>query len=1257
MAKEYTPNITFEISDSYLRLAENMEEMVYLMNLVSGEYVYVNKHSQVITGYTPDEFYNSPLLIKQIIHPDWKHFFEVSWARLMEGDCPPIYEYQILHKSGDVRWLFQRNMLITDDDGKPYAIEGIVKDITEQKNAEQLIRKQSSEYRLIFDSVPAMIWFKDDNNKMLRVNNLAAKVKGLKVSEMEGKYMEEFYPDEAEMYLKEDRDVINSGKPKYNLIEKHQTGTGEKIWVKTDRIPYKNEKGETTGVLVFATDISRQKNIEEQLLLIEQRNSAILNSIPDIFFTFDKDGNFIDYIVRTEKDLIFLPKGFLTKNVRDVFTGEFPEILLDKISKAHTENEMQVFEHELATGDKKIFFEIRVVSSGENEILAILRDISSRKRTESALKDSEAKFRDFAESSPVAFTRVLLKDGKYEFANPQFEKTSGYTLEEFNNLSPDELRNLIHPDDYPNLSAGFNGWIKNDCPGVYHNVYRTFVKSGKMIWLDTYHYADFDEQGKPIAINQIYVDITEQKKYEELLKISEEKFRGLSQNAPITVSRFILKENKYEFVNDAFIEMTGYTMDEINNLPQSEISEMIYPPDRARVAGEYKKWVNSKFSGILHIDYRMYNKNKNIIWLDTYTYPEFGNGTNPSALVQICIDITEKKKAEETLVQSELKFRAVAETLRAGILIIKGEKIVYSNPYAMEISGYSEKELTSINFWEIIHPDYIEEVKKRVQSRFKKEFVEPDYEFKIITKSKEERWVRANAELMDYEGEKAILSITIDITEIKRAESALILSESKFRAVAESMPAEIVIYQGTKYIYANPYAEILTGYSVEEIVGQNFWEFTHPEFKETAKERGLKRLRGELTPDRYEMKILTKSGEEKWLDYSASVFELNGEPAVLGTAVDITKRKLTESALSESDERYRAFIQQSTEGIYRIEFKKPIDTAKGAEEQVKLMFKYGFIGECNDITASLYGFKSSAELIGKGLDHFLVPDDEASYDFLCDFIKSGYRTNNKQSNEINKDGKTVYFANNAIGIREDGHLLRMWVIRRDITDMKKSEEMLKHSLFEKEVLLKEIHHRVKNNLQIVTSLLKLQSAYITDKKSKELFKESQNRVQSMALIHQRLYQSKNIGSINISEYSKTLITQIMQSFGVDFSKIIVQVKAENIFMTIDNAIPCGLIINELATNSLKHAFPDNRGGNISLKIVYIDNDYEIDFSDNGIGISKEFDIGKTSSFGLKLVKTLVDQVKGSIQIISENGTKFRIKFSDISNKERLELIN
>jgi two-component sensor histidine kinase/sensor domain CHASE-containing protein len=204
---------------------------------------------------------------------------------------------------------------------------------------------------------------------------------------------------------------------------------------------------------------------------------------------------------------------------------------------------------------------------------------------------------------------------------------------------------------------------------------------------------------------------------------------------------------------------------------------------------------------------------------------------------------------------------------------------------------------------------------------------------------------------------------------------------------------------------------------------------------------------------------------------------------------------------------------------------------------------------------------------------------------------------------------------------------------------------LNNSIQEKEVLLREIHHRVKNNMQIVSSLLKLQSQNIEDKKYRDIFIDSQNRIQAMALIHQKLYQSESIAQINFKEYIDGIVSNIFESYGQK-SNIIFDINIENIHIKIDYAVPCGLIINELVTNSFKYAFPDGRQGKIKISVKSNDNDMiQISISDNGIGIPKDMDIRNTKSLGLKLITGLAEnQLHGEIILKRERGTEFQINF-------------
>jgi PAS domain S-box-containing protein len=219
-------------------------------------------------------------------------------------------------------------------------------------------------------------------------------------------------------------------------------------------------------------------------------------------------------------------------------------------------------------------------------------------------------------------------------------------------------------------------------------------------------------------------------------------------------------------------------------------------------------------------------------------------------------------------------------------------------------------------------------------------------------------------------------------------------------------------------------------------------------------------------------------------------------------------------------------------------------------------------------------------------------------------------------------------------------------LQKEIYEHNIDEERIKASLKEKEVLLKEIHHRVKNNMQIISSMLGLQSAYVQDKKYNEMLQDSQNRIKSMALIHEKLYQSDNMAQVNFSEYVNSLITNLYSSYSINKENIKLNINLEKISFNIDTAIPLGLIINELVSNSFKHAFPDNRTGEIVVDISRIDDThYRLIIRDNGIGFAQKSTY--TNTLGLNLVNALTEQIDGKLDIKSHEGSTFIITFNYI----------
>jgi len=219
--------------------------------------------------------------------------------------------------------------------------------------------------------------------------------------------------------------------------------------------------------------------------------------------------------------------------------------------------------------------------------------------------------------------------------------------------------------------------------------------------------------------------------------------------------------------------------------------------------------------------------------------------------------------------------------------------------------------------------------------------------------------------------------------------------------------------------------------------------------------------------------------------------------------------------------------------------------------------------------------------------------------------------------------------------------------RKAQNELARSAEQVRSSLGEKEILLKEVHHRVKNNLQVISGLLNLQAHHITDELSRGIYKESQNRVISMALIHEELYQARDLARVDFGAYIENLVENLFGSYSVDKDRVTLDLDIDHTEMVVDTAIPCGLIVNELISNCLKHAFPDGMNGRVRVAFHELDDkEYELVVSDDGVGLPLEMDITRTDSLGMQLVFLIVEQLKGKIEVSREGGTGFHILFRE-----------
>jgi len=227
------------------------------------------------------------------------------------------------------------------------------------------------------------------------------------------------------------------------------------------------------------------------------------------------------------------------------------------------------------------------------------------------------------------------------------------------------------------------------------------------------------------------------------------------------------------------------------------------------------------------------------------------------------------------------------------------------------------------------------------------------------------------------------------------------------------------------------------------------------------------------------------------------------------------------------------------------------------------------------------------------------------------------------------------------------------IAEKEIESRKNAENKIKLSLEEKNILLQEIHHRVKNNMQIISSLLNLQTRYVDDEEAVNVLKESQNRVRSMAMIHEKLYQSNDLSHINFVDYIQSLVSNLFYSYNIKNLQIKSILEIDDIRLNMETAVPCGLIISEIVSNSLKYAFPNEMHGEILVSLKSVEDGYELIISDNGVGLPEELDFDNNKSLGLILVKSLTEQIDGEITIHRNHGTEFKIRFKELKYKERM----
>ncbi|MDX1586044.1 MAG: PAS domain S-box protein [Balneolaceae bacterium] len=672
-------------------------------------------------------------------------------------------------------------------------------------------------------------------------------------------------------------------------------------------------------------------------------------------------------------------------------------------------------------------------------------------------------------------------------------------------------------------------------------------------------------------------------------------------------------------VNPAYCDIVGYSREELLSMKLTDLRE--------GMSDEYRENFIEKVRREGGIKFRTQHRKKDgtLVDLEANAASFERNGT--TYLAGFVWDITDRLEAKRRLEESEQRWHQLVNNNPLPVIISTGGIINFVNRAALNLYGTDRKEKVLGRSVLDFIPD---EDKKAISTLIEKvdqgEKIQP-FEQTFLTISGEEKYVEVYTVPIIYEGKNAAQTVFKDITELKERQRQIRINQQRFMSLFKHNPHPVYYFDMEgNFMGANKKVEEISGYPESELLSMNFAPIIVEEDLERTVSHFEAAASGEL--QEYEIKIKTKDGEIRDLrvnNFPMKVFdEIVG---VFGIAEDITASKKAKEDLIKSEQKWQHLVEDNPQPV-----------------QVTIEGEIVFINEAG---AHLYGADKPEEVIGKSVFEFSHPGYVDEIRERIQKIEQDKEIEEAHDHKIIcLDGQIRDVEINSIPIEYQGQEAIQTVLF-DVTDRKKKEQIIEASLIEKEVLLKEIHHRVKNNMAVISGLLELQSMNSDDEELNKLLKESQLRIHSMAMIHEKLYQTETFSDVEFGSYVRELVQTITDTIDTSEEEIEVNYDLGSVRLNINQAIPAALILNEVVVNSFKHAFEEGRSGIIEISVSREEENVVVEVTDNGKGLPEDFNLKESQSLGTTLIHTLSSQLQGELIFGNRpdgSGTRVKITF-------------
>jgi len=1098
-------------------------------------------------------------------------------------------------------------------------------EITERKSTEKALRESDARFQKLVANVPGVIYqyvlHSDGSDSFTYVSPQSRDILEIEPEKMleDSQVMWNIIHSEDREYYQEATMLSARDLQPWRWEGRIITASGNLKWVQGISQPEKQENGEILwdGLMI---DVSDRKEAESALYRSESRLRLALNAGEMGTWDWDIGSQKVTWSGQTE--VIFgFDSGSFTGTYEAFLNCVHPadrQHLIQTLNHTLQERTPYIIEHRVLRADGSLhwvagFGYIICNLTGEpTGMSGVVMDITERKQAEDALRDSEFKLRTIIENSNDAIT---LKDteGRYLLINPAGAKFLGRSVSEVIGKRDQEL---FTPETGEKIWQFDQTVMQSGITWTYEEVAES--DGCKRTYLST-KCPYFSPQGELTGIIGVCRDITASKIAEETMKRQLAAVEAAGDGIAILNSF-----GEYIYLNQSHVKIFGY--DSCHELIGKNWRDLYHREEVERLETEVFSLLLKTGSWQGEATAKKRDGTTFFQEISLTLIPDGG-------MISVCRDITERKRVEEILL---LRDRAIAAS-NNGIIISDATlphfPVIYVNPAFEEITGYTAEEVIGKNCRFLQRNDINQPGLKIVRSALK-EGKDCTVVVRNYRKDGTLFWNEFSLSPI-YDGDGKLthyIGIQIDITERKQAEEELRATTSRLSALIENLQLGVLVKNEDQQVVLinQAFCDMLNIPIVAPaLIGADFSDFADEYKHFFADSEQFVERHNQIVQAR---KIITN---EEIQMVNGKTFERDYVPILvqgkysgyLWMYRDITKRKQAEASLQEAKDQLQAVL----------------DAVPGFVSWISSDLRY--IGVNRHLAAS-FNF-SPEDFVGQEVGFMESSAEFAEY--MGQFLASSMLSSS-QVIDVKINGLLRNYLIIAQKYQQGTTAVSVGI---DITERKQVESELRTSLKEKEVLLKEIHHRVKNNLQVISSLLKLQSAYIKDKEALALFTDSYNRVRSMALIHEKLYQSSSLGRINAAEYIRDLVDHLFRSYRVATIPIELNLQVEEISLDVDTAIPCGLIINELVSNSLKYGFTGRSKGGIIIKFAQTEaQKINLVVGDDGVGLPPEFDVEETESLGLNLVYNLTEQLGGELKLNCESGTLFDITFTQLSREEK-----